>query len=287
MKRLALTILLILTACVLVWAYSDNPPNRRTGAPGEGLCSDCHDSFPENSGNGTLSISGLPASYDPLAVYAVTVSLSDPGQIRWGFEVAVKDSNNLQAGTLTITDATHTVSGISSGITYIKQTSTGTYDGTANGPVSWTFNWTAPAAGTGRVYFYASGVAANSAGGSSGDYGYHISQQVPEKTTGVSDNADGSARPDRFVLLQNFPNPFNLATSISYTLRNEGWVNLTVYNILGQKVRALIDQKEPAGNYSVQWDSRDDKGRVMPGGIYFYVLKAGDFTSSRKMVLLK
>jgi len=190
---------------------------------------------------------------------------------------------------MTITDATNTISGLSSGITYLKQTSAGTYAGTANGPVSWGFNWTAPASGTGKVYFYVSGVAANDNGSSSGDYCYHISQQVPEKTTGVSDNdaGHGSARPDKFVLQQNYPNPFNLATSISYTLKTEGWVNLAIYNILGQKVRTLIDQKKPIGKYSVQWDSRDEKGRVVAGGIYFYVLKTGDYVSSRKMVLLK
>jgi hypothetical protein len=289
MKRLALVAVFVLTACELVWAYSNNPPNRRTGAPGENLCSGCHSTFAENSGNGTLSISGFPSSYDPLIIYALTVTLSDPGQSRWGFEVAVKDSNNLQAGTLTITDATNTVSGLSSGITYVKQTSTGCHAGTANGPVSWNLSWTAPAAGTGKVYFYVSGIAADNSSDDAGDYGYHTSQQVPEKTTGVSDNdnADGSARPDRFILHQNYPNPFNLATSISYTLKKEGLVNLTIYNILGQKIRTLIDQVEPAGNYSIQWDSKDEKGRVVAGGVYFYILKAGDFTSSKRMVLLK
>ncbi len=64
-------------------------------------------------------------------------------------------------------------------------------------------------------------------------------------------------------------------------------MNLAIYNILGQKIRTLIDQKEPAGNYSVQWDSRDEKGRVVAGGVYFYILNAGDFASSKKMVLLK
>jgi hypothetical protein len=289
MKRLALAVLLILTTWSLVWGYANNPPNRRTGAPGENLCSGCHNSYTENSGSGILSTSGLPASYDPLATYPVTVTLSESGQSSWGFEVVVKDSNSLQAGTLTITDATNTISGVSSGITYIKQTSAGTYAGTVNGPVSWGFNWTAPAAGTGKVYFYASGVAADDNGSSSGDYCYHISQEVPEKATGVSDNQSGggSARADRFELRQNYPNPFNLATSINYTLKADGLVNLTIYNILGQKVGTLINQKEPAGSYSVQWDSKDEKGRVVPGGIYFYILKAGGFTSSKKMVLLK
>lgn len=287
MKRLALIVLIVLAACVLVWAYADNPPNRRTGAPGENLCSGCHNTYAENSGDGTLSISGLPTSYDPLSTYTVTVTISDPGESSWGFEAAVKDTSNAQAGVLTITDATNTVSGVSNGITYVKQTGTGSYAGTANGPVSWNFSWTAPAAGTGKVIFYVSGIAANDNGSASGDYGYHISHEVPEKATSVSDNADGSTGPDLFVLHQNYPNPFNLATSISYSLQKAGFVNLTIYNVLGQKVRTLIDQTQPAGNYSVHWDSKDQKGRVVPGGVYFYILKAGDFSSSRKMVLLK
>jgi len=80
MKRLALAVLLTLTTWVLVWGYANNPPNRRTGAPGENLCSGCHSTYAENSGSGILSISGLPASYDPLATYPVTVTLSQTGQ---------------------------------------------------------------------------------------------------------------------------------------------------------------------------------------------------------------
>jgi flagellar hook assembly protein FlgD len=64
-------------------------------------------------------------------------------------------------------------------------------------------------------------------------------------------------------------------------------VDLIIYNILGQKVRRLVNEKKEKGNYSVQWDGRNDKGEELSTGVYFYVLKVGDYTSTKRMILLK
>jgi hypothetical protein len=165
---------------IMVWASSSGPPNSKTGAPGEGLCTDCHNSFSPNSGDGSLSLQGTPPVYQPGTTYPLTVTLSDPGQTRWGFELAVKDASDQQAGTIVVTDGTNTQTSSSGGITYLKHTSTGTYAGTLNGPVSWNFSWTAPSAGTGTVTFYVAGNAANNNGSTNGDYIYNISKQIPE-----------------------------------------------------------------------------------------------------------
>ncbi|PWB74286.1 hypothetical protein C3F09_04125 [candidate division GN15 bacterium] len=93
--------------------------------------------------------------------------------------------------------------------------------------------------------------------------------------------------PASFALDQNFPNPFNPTTTISFTLPTASQVTLEIYNLLGQKVRTLVDAPMTAGNHSVMWNATDQSGRSVSSGVYFYRLVAGEQTASRKMVLLK
>jgi|SaaInl7_200m_RNA_FD_contig_71_790569_length_7891_multi_9_in_0_out_0_2 predicted CXXCH cytochrome family protein len=88
-------------------------------------------------------------------------------------------------------------------------------------------------------------------------------------------------------LTQNFPNPFNPATTIRYSLAQPGDVKVVVYNTLGQEVRTLVNHYRLAGEYSVKWDGRDSGGREVASGTYMYQMTAGDFTNSARMVLLK
>jgi hypothetical protein len=186
MKRLIPVLVLTLAVGVTVWSNSGGPPDGKTGAPGEGICTDCHNSFPLNSGDGSLGLSGLPDYYQPSTTYTLTVNLQDPGQVRWGFELSAKDENNQQAGTFTVTDAVNTQSSSSGGITYIKHTSTGTFNGFPDGPVSWTFDWTSPSGKyPGRIFFYVAGNAANGADGNQGDYIYRIVRRTEKLTDQV------------------------------------------------------------------------------------------------------
>jgi hypothetical protein len=93
--------------------------------------------------------------------------------------------------------------------------------------------------------------------------------------------------PTEFSLSQNFPNPFNPVTSIRYSMPHAGAVELAVFNITGQRVRTLISGQAAAGSYVVIWDGRDDNGNVVASGVYLYRLSARDFTTSRKMIMLK
>ncbi len=93
--------------------------------------------------------------------------------------------------------------------------------------------------------------------------------------------------PKAFALKQNFPNPFNPVTSIAFELPAAKDVHLTVYNMLGQNIRTLVNDHREAGRYSVLWDGRDDSGRMVGSGVYFYQIQAGTFTQTAKMVLLK
>ncbi len=88
--------------------------------------------------------------------------------------------------------------------------------------------------------------------------------------------------PTDFRLEQNFPNPFNPATVISWQLPTESYVSLKVFDILGQEVTTLVDEFKKAGSYSVSWNASS-----LPSGVYFYRLSAGNFTETKKLLLLK
>jgi len=93
--------------------------------------------------------------------------------------------------------------------------------------------------------------------------------------------------PTRYSLSQNYPNPFNPLTRIEYGLPEQSHATIEVFNVLGQRVRTLVSAIQPAGRHRVVWDGKDDQGRDVGSGIYFYRLQAGEFSESKKMVILK
>jgi hypothetical protein len=90
-----------------------------------------------------------------------------------------------------------------------------------------------------------------------------------------------------FRLLQNYPNPFNAGTSIDYGCLYPGQVQLTIYNLIGQKIITLIDEFQNAGVYKMNWDGKDSFGNVVPSGVYVYKLITTDFIETRKMLMLR
>ena len=95
-------------------------------------------------------------------------------------------------------------------------------------------------------------------------------------------------RPEAFALANNYPNPFNPATTIMYALPQAADVELTVYNVVGQVVRTLVAEHQSAGRYVVEWDATNDNGHSLSSGMYFYRLEAGgEFHEVKKMLLLK
>jgi len=89
-------------------------------------------------------------------------------------------------------------------------------------------------------------------------------------------------RPERFALEKNYPNPFNPTTTINYELPITNYVELNVFNVLGQKIVSLVSENQAAGSYKIEWDATG-----FASGIYYYRLEAGDFVSTRKLILLK
>jgi hypothetical protein len=97
----------------------------------------------------------------------------------------------------------------------------------------------------------------------------------------------GQAIPNVFSLAQNFPNPFNPTTEISFGLQADGNVSVEIYDIMGRKVKTLVNDYRPAGLYSVIWDSNNDHGDKVASGVYLYKLTSGDKVTTKKMVMLK
>ncbi len=104
---------------------------------------------------------------------------------------------------------------------------------------------------------------------------------------GVEETPISDAPISTHRLAQNFPNPVRDVTSISYTVPRTSPVSLRLYDVTGRLVRSLVEGKGEAGNHTVRWDGRDDEGSAVAPGVYFYRMVAGDFASTRKMVVLR
>jgi hypothetical protein len=97
----------------------------------------------------------------------------------------------------------------------------------------------------------------------------------------------GIGLPEVFALHNNYPNPFNPVTNISYDIPEVAQVTLDIYNISGQKVRTLAQGQHEPGRYRIQWNATNDYGKPLSSGMYIYKIHAGDFVSVKKLILMK
>ncbi len=109
---------------------------------------------------------------------------------------------------------------------------------------------------------------------------------IRECTTSIS-HIFYSLVPMDYNLCQNYPNPFNPETQIEFTLPRASYVRIYINNIIGERIRTLVNQRLSAGHRSVGWRGDNDFGKPVPSGIYFYTIEAEQFTKTMKMVLLK
>ncbi len=93
--------------------------------------------------------------------------------------------------------------------------------------------------------------------------------------------------PSSFALHQNYPNPFNPVTTIRYDVPDNGLVRIIIYDLMGRKIKTLVDGVSTPGRYSITWDGTDDFGKPVSSGMYFYRMKSIDFQSVKKLMLLK
>ena len=118
------------------------------------------------------------------------------------------------------------------------------------------------------------------------DCGVYYYAFDPAKYTDVNENRHNN-NIKSFALYNNYPNPFNLTTAIKYSIKKSADVKLEIYNLMGQKVKTLVNNYVAAGTHTVRWDGRDDNGNVVASGVYFYKLTADGKTAAKKLTLLK
>jgi hypothetical protein len=96
-----------------------------------------------------------------------------------------------------------------------------------------------------------------------------------------------SLLPEAYALHQNYPNPFNPTTQIRYDLPEESYVNINIYDLMGRKIKSLINTHQESGYRLIHWNATSDLGQPVSAGMYIYTIQAGEFRQTRKMVLLK
>ncbi len=118
--------------------------------------------------------------------------------------------------------------------------------------------------------------------GEKSNYSY-MSEFVTGKVTEVSSKEFNYS----FNLFQNYPNPFNPSTTIKYVLPKNSYVTLKIYDMLGREIKTLVNKEQNTGSYEVQWNGEDNNGNKVASGTYVYRIIAGDYVSSKKLILIK
>ena len=139
--------------------------------------------------------------------------------------------------------------------------------------------------GTGNSTDFPSSIAVDKSGnvyvtGSSSGIEYDYATIKYSQSTGI--NQISSIIPEQFSLSQNYPNPFNPVTNLEFGISDLGFVSLKVYDILGKEAAIIVNEKLSTGNYKVEFD-----GSGLTSGVYFYRLTAGEFTDTKRMMLVK
>jgi flagellar hook assembly protein FlgD len=98
---------------------------------------------------------------------------------------------------------------------------------------------------------------------------------------------DGADIPEVFALHQNYPNPFNPITQIKYDLPEDAIVSINIYDLMGRSIKSLVNSNQSAGYRSIQWNATNNLGEPVSAGMYIYMIQAGQFRQTKKMVLLK
>jgi len=111
----------------------------------------------------------------------------------------------------------------------------------------------------------------------------------PNSNPGSSINFkhDNARQPVKYSLYQNYPNPFNGFAQISYYVSGLNTIQITVFNLLGEKIKTIVNEQMPTGRHVIVWDGKDDRGKTMPPGIYLYRLSANNFNQVKKMVIIQ
>ncbi|MCX6159525.1 MAG: T9SS type A sorting domain-containing protein [Ignavibacteriota bacterium] len=251
-----LTLIFLMSISLQIYSYPTGVAGR-TLKPGSTNGCTCHQAALNAAV--VVTVTG-PATLAPGATgtYTFSVSRSSGTFSTGGIDIAVS------SGTLAL----------ASGSTGLKiLTSELVHSAKFTGATTKTFTVTAPAT-PGTITIYCTGAAGTNP--PNWNNGANFTVNV---ATGISQIEEVA---HSYSLSQNFPNPFNPTTNISFSLPKAGFVNISVYDITGKLVQELVNSNQPAGKFNVTWDANN-----FASGVYFYKIKSGDFTEMKKMSLIK
>ncbi len=249
------------------WVLSPGgSPGGKTGSPGDGgtTCTQCHSGTAQQA-SGWIT-SDIPATgYVPGQTYTITATATHNGAQLFGFEVTAEDDLNAKKGSWTVTNATQTK--LVNGGKAVTHTASGTAP--SGNSKTWSFNWTAPVAGTGQMTFWGAFNAANGNGGTSGDVIYLSRLVVSEISTSIAENSA-----DRLGL-KAFPNPFGAQLNISL-VQYEEVEEVRLVSINGSTVYSSV--MSDGGRLRIETSE-------LPAGTYQLVMLLADGTTASRMVI--
>lgn len=241
MKKQLYTISLLFSAFLMLVSFSNNPPNGRTGAPGDGLCTDCHS--PGNPAqDGSIEVTGFPDVIAPEMTYTLTVTVKNPNGLAElaGFQMTILDGTDQISGTMLNASDNSTVT-TANNREYFEHNPAVDFPG-AN-EVSWTVDWTAPEGPLeSPVFYYAAGNVANGNSQNSGDRIVTAEGEgVISQTSSVSDHQIG--------IVKVFPNP--ASDFLHFDLGGQAIQSLQIYDASGRRV----EQFEAVGDRQIDISS--------------------------------
>lgn len=254
--------------------FSTGAPRLMTGAPGESTCAtSCHNDFPLNSGTGNVSIVS-PAEYSPSEQLTITVQVTDPSAVRFGFSITAIDAVGLYVGSWDVSSEAIKFSG---GSTDHVTHSAAPFVQAGSAPYEWTVRWTAPANDVGTVTFYAAGNAADGTGSTSGDQIYASSREVLSRGSLATEDTE---IPADFVVQSVFPNPFADRVTIVATLNNPADLTLELFDLSGRRLKDISLGVVPSGTH--EWIVR---GEGLSAGPVIYRLQSARETRSGLLIV--
>jgi len=260
-KKFYFGITVVLLATTLLSWNSGTPPEGNTGSPMDvNTCTQCHTGTAISQDNWITS--NIPVTgYTPGSTYTFTASGTHSGAAKFGFEITSEDASN-KVGTFIVTDATTTK--LANNDNAITHTSSNSVSGDTK---TWSFDWTAPAEGTGDITFYGAFNAADGNGSSTGDVIYTSQIAISESTVGVENN--------NTIAISIFPNP----TRDYLNINSKNTINnIRVFNISGKQ---FINMPEVNAKFKkVNLD-------MLSGGVYFIIVEGNNFTKTEKIIIKK
>jgi hypothetical protein len=275
-------LVIVISACVAVvltlstLSVTSNPNGAPAGVAndpsgGSATCTSCHGGTATNATAAQASItSNIPAAgYTPGTTYTITGTVNYTGRSTFGFEVSPQNSAGTKLGTLINTGSQTKLVGSNKYVTHTQAGNTG------SNTKSWTFNWTAPVAGTGAVTFYGAFMAANGNGLTSGDIVYKTSYTVAEAVASGVNEVEANTNALTVINLKN-------ALQISYNAQSAATANVELYNLNGTLVSAASFEQQNAGAVNLNFDVKDG----LNTGIYIVKVQQGTQVLTKKVALV-